>query len=122
MAATRESRRAQLGQYFHLDDRDRSVVDQLREDHKRLGFAVQLATVRFLGTFPVDPRDVPAPAVAYLAEQLTIADPTGLERYLDRPATHREHTADIRRRYDYRDFREQPEHFRLVRWLQRAPG
>src|SRR5712691_11312374 len=108
---------AQLGQYFHLDDRDRGVIDQLREDHTRLGFAVQLATVRFLGTFLVDPRDVPPAAVVYLAGQLDIADHTSLERYLDRPATHREHTADIRRRYGYRDFGEQPEHFRLVRWL-----
>src|ERR1700730_3982945 len=112
-----EPSRAQLGQYFHLDDRDRSVVDQLREDHTRLGCAVQLATVRFLGTFLVDPRDVPPGAVAYLAGQLDIADPTCLARYLDRPATHHEHTADIRRRYGYRDFSEQPEHFRLVRWL-----
>jgi Domain of unknown function (DUF4158) len=108
---------AQMGQYFHLDDRDRGVIDQLREDHTRLGFAAQLATVRFLGTFLVDPRDVPPAAIAYLAGQLAIADPTCLERYLDRPATHREHTADIRRRYGYRDFSEQPEHFRLVRWL-----
>ncbi len=112
-----EPSRARVRQYFPLDDRDRGVIDQLREDHTRLGFAVQLATVRFLGTFLVNPRDVPTPAVAYLAEQLRIADPTCLERYLDRPATHREHTADIRRQYGYRDFSEQPEHFRLVRWL-----
>jgi len=112
-----ELSRAQLGQYFHLDDRDRGVIDQLREDHTRLGYAAQLATVRFLGTFLVDPRDVPPAAVAYLAGQLDIADPTCLARYLDRPATHHEHTADIRRRFGYRDFSEQPEHFRLVRWL-----
>jgi Domain of unknown function (DUF4158) len=93
-----ELSRAQLGQYFHLDDRDRGVIDQLREDHTRLGYAAQLATVRFLGTFLVDPRDVPPAAVAYLAGQLDIADPTCLARYLDRPATHHEHTADIRRR------------------------
>src|SRR5947209_9129716 len=112
-----ELSRAQLGQYFHLDDRDRAVIDQLREDHTRLGYAAQLTTVRFLGTFLVDPRDVPPGAVAYLAGQLDIADPSCLVRYLDRPATHHEHTADIRRRFGYRDFSEQPEHFRLVRWL-----
>ncbi|MDQ6672375.1 MAG: DUF4158 domain-containing protein, partial [Chloroflexota bacterium] len=112
-----ELSRAQLGQYFHLDDRDRGVIDQLREDHTRLGYAAQLATVRFLGTFLVDPRDVPPGAIVYLAGQLDIADPSCLERYLDRPATHHEHTADIRRSFGYRDFSEQPEHFRLVRWL-----
>lgn len=112
-----EPSRAQLGQYFHLDDRDRGYIYQLREDHTGLGFAVQLATVRFLGTFLSDPRDVPPAAVRYLADQLGIDDPSCLDRYLDRSATHREHTAEIRRRYSYRDFSEQPEHFRLVRWL-----
>jgi Domain of unknown function (DUF4158) len=87
---------AQLGQYFHLDDHDRGVIDPLREDRTRLGFAVQLATARFLGTFLVDPRDVPPAAVAYVAGQLDVADPNCLMRYLDRPATHREHTADGR--------------------------
>ena len=28
-----EPSRAQLGQYFHLDDRDRGYIYQLREDH-----------------------------------------------------------------------------------------
>jgi Domain of unknown function (DUF4158) len=116
-AITGEPSLAQMGHYFHLDDRDRGVIDQLREDHTRLGFPVQLATVRFLGTFLVDPRDVRPAVVAYRAGQLDIADPSCLERYLDRPATHREHTADIPRRYGYLDFSEQPEHFRLVRWL-----
>src|SRR6266566_1532881 len=94
-------------------------VDFLTADQERSygRYAGQLATVRFLGTFLVDPRDVPPAVVAYLAGQLDIADPTCLARYLDRPATHDEHTADIRRRFGYHDFSEQPEHFRLVRWL-----
>jgi TnpA family transposase len=108
---------AQLAQFFNLDDRDRAIIEERREAHARLGFAAQLATVRFLGTFLVDPRDVPPAAVAYLAEQLEIADPSCLDRYLDRPATHREHTGEIRRRYGYRDFSDPIEHFRLVRWL-----
>jgi len=82
-----------------------------------LGFALQLVTVRFLGTFLANPIDVPPGAVAHLGRQLRIADLTCLARYLDRPATHRDHAGEIQRRYGYRDFSDQPEHFRLVRWL-----
>jgi hypothetical protein len=55
--------------------------------------------------------------VAHLGCQLQVADTTRLARYLDRPATHREHAGEIRQQYGYRDFADQSEHFRLVRWL-----
>jgi hypothetical protein len=83
----------------------------------RLGFALQLCTVRFLSTFPSDPTGVPPGVVKHLAAQLSIADPSCLRQYLDRPATHREHAGEIQRRHGYRDFSDQPEHFRMVRWL-----
>ncbi len=99
----------QLARFFHLDDADRALVTQRRSDHQCLGFAVQLGTVRFLGTFLDDPTDVPPGVVGYLATQLGIANPACLARYRDRPPTRWEHAAEIKRAYGYRDFSDQPD-------------
>lgn len=104
--------RAQLERFFFLDDVDRGLVDERRGDHNRLGFAVQLGTVRFLGTFLSDPLAVPGEAVAYVAEQLRIADPSCFARYGERLPTQHEHAREIRREYVYRDFSEATEELR----------
>ena len=107
----------QLARYFHLDAHDRSVIATRRGDENRLGFAVQLGTVRFLGIFLPRPTEVPDGVVRFVATQLGIRDTTSFARYAQRTATHREHASQIQKRYGYRPSSDPAESFQLLRWL-----
>ncbi len=107
---------AQLARYFYLDDTDLQLIAQRRGDHNRLGFGLQLGSVRFLGTFLNNPTDVPRVVVDYLKKQLGITDEACLSRY-GQGETHWDHVAEIKRFYDYREISSPHESFSLVRWL-----
>jgi hypothetical protein len=47
--------REELERYFHLSDEDREAIQVLRGNHNRLGYAVLLTTVRFVGVLPTSP-------------------------------------------------------------------
>jgi hypothetical protein len=96
--------RETLERFFFLDDADRDRVAAHRGTHSRLGFALQLVTVRNLGRFLADPLAVPTPVVDYLAVQLGVGDPSCVKRYLDRRNTRFEHQAEICRVYGYWDY------------------
>ena len=98
-----EPSRAELERFFFLSDADRERTDKRRGDHNRIGFAVQLGTVRFPGTFLSDPLDVPWPVVEYLAAQLGVADASVAKRYAERLPTQDKHAREIRQAYGYRD-------------------
>jgi len=106
-----------LARYFHFDDTDHTLIAQRRGDHNRLGFALQLGTVRFLGTFLANPVDVPPNVIAYIGQQIDISETDCLPRYLERKQTRHAHSIEIQRVYRYQDFNDPPWRFRLSRWL-----
>jgi hypothetical protein len=108
---------AKLDRYFHLDAADHERVGAHRGASNRLGFAVQLGTVHFLGTFLPVPIDVPASVVAYVAAQLDVEDPDVLKGYAQRRSTQWEHAGEIQRTYGYRDFSDPSVQTDLTGWL-----
>ena len=96
--------RAELDRVFFLDDANRELIDKRRGAPNQLGFALQLTTVRWLGTFLPDPTDVPPVVLAYVARQLEIEDPSCVARYLDRRRTRFEHAEEIKASEGLRDF------------------
>jgi TnpA family transposase len=106
--------RPELERFFFLDTDDFDLVALRRSDGHRLGMALQICTVRYIGLFLEDPLDVPWPVVEYLAEQLGINDPSCVKQYVERAKTAYEHSWEIRRRFGYHEF-EDPQWSRKFR-------
>jgi TnpA family transposase len=106
----------QLARYFYLDDQDLSLIRRHRGYSNRLCFALQLCTVRFLGTFLSDTKIIPAVAVRYVAQQLGDANIEAF-RHIQPDRTRLRHIEEIKKHYGYKDFTDKAESFGLVRWL-----
>ncbi len=93
----------ELGTYFTLTQHDLEIIQQRRRDHNRLGFAVQLCVLRYLGWTFSDVKEVPVQIIRYLAKQINV-DPESFASYGDREATKYEHLDEIRKEYGYQNF------------------
>jgi hypothetical protein len=80
--------------YFALSARDMAKVRQQRSAHNRLGFALQLCALRYLGFSPDDVTTAPTNVVSYVAEQLKVSAES-LTAYGNRPHTRRDHLQEI---------------------------
>ncbi len=89
-----------LNRFFLLSDRELSILKQLRAEHNRLGFALQLCCLRYLGFFPEE-LQLPEPVVNYVAQQLQLI-PELLIFYGKRSSTQREHQRKIQALLGYR--------------------
>ena len=111
-----EPNETQLARYFHLDNTALTLINKRRGDYNRLGFALQLTTVRFLGTFLPDPINVPCSVLYFVAQQLG-AEVENLDQYMARKVTRYAHSTEIRAYFGYHEFNTPPWRFRLNRLL-----
>ena len=92
-----------LVDHFTLSSADLAFVRQQRGSHNRLGIAIQLGTLRYLGRTLTDTPFVPQRVIDHVADQLNIA-PEAFARYGERVNTFDEHLEKIRLAYAYRDY------------------
>ena len=104
----------QLDRFFTFALEDASEIARQRVAANRLGYALQLGTVRFLGCFP-DLDKVPAIVVHHVAHHLSIS-PALFEAYAASRVRFR-HAAIIRARYGYTPFGAGLMHWKFLRWL-----
>ena len=82
--------------YFTLTKQDLEQVDKCRGPANRLGFAVQLCTLRWHGYFLPDTRGVPPSVVEMIGSQLGLL-PISLDSYPQNEKTRFEHLERIRK-------------------------
>jgi TnpA family transposase len=76
--------------FFTLSQRDLDSIPRYSAAHNRLGYVLQLCTLRFMGFVPDDLATAPPAAVAFLAQQLEV-DPEVLPAYGARAHTRQDH-------------------------------
>ncbi|KUH35259.1 MULTISPECIES: Tn3 family transposase [Streptomyces] len=103
--------------HLRLDGEDQRLIRSKRGEHNRLGFAVQLTVLRFLGRFQTDLERIPEDLVLRVGEQLGIPDPLAkISLYGKNGDTVRTHAREIRQEYGWSPFAEgEP---KLVAWLE----
>jgi TnpA family transposase len=106
---------ADLIRYFTLSGSDLDLIKRQRGDHNRLGFALQLCALRYIGFSPDDLETVPTMALALVAGQLQTS-PAVLRDYGARSQTRTQHLQQIQLYLGFRD--ATPEDFSaLADWL-----
>ncbi len=90
-----------LGRFFTLSGRDLELVSQPRGDHNRLGFALQLTSLRYLGFIPEDLLTPPEDIIRLLAHQLDLP-PSALCDYGGREQTRSDHLSQVMRYLSFR--------------------
>jgi len=92
-----------LGTYFTFSKRDLEIVNKRRREENRLGFAVQVAILRYPGWPYTHIKSIPDSVIQYISKQIG-ASPSSLGHYPQRENTLWDHLKEIRSEYDFVTF------------------
>ncbi len=101
--------------FFTLSSEEKSKIGKLRGNHNRLGYAVQLCALRFLGFSPNDLNSIPSVALSYISRQIDV-DPESLRAYGKRIHTRTDHFNQILKQLDFRKAQKKDLE-RLYKWI-----
>src|SRR5215212_5950126 len=91
----------ELARHYTFTAADLALIGQRRRDANRLGFALQLAVLRYPGRTLADLPEIPPRLLAYVADQVDVPA-EALVAYGERRSTIFEHLDELRRVYGYR--------------------
>src|SRR5262245_22293759 len=105
--------------YFALSDNDRAFLDPYRSDSTRLGVALQLCSMRYLGFCPVQISTAPQEVIRSLAVQLHVPSET-LGAYGRRVKTRQGHVQEVLAYLGFRRFQPDDQEALQAWLLERA--
>ena len=106
-----------LIQYFLLSNPDLKIIPVRSPAYSRLGFALSLCALRFLGFIPEELITVPITAMSFLLKQLNLASvPEDFAQYGSRLQTKSDHTLTIENYLGFKRFTEDYQRI-LTDWL-----
>ncbi|MFA1643630.1 Tn3 family transposase [Chryseomicrobium imtechense] len=91
------------GAYYTFSNHDLAVINKRRREENRLGFAMQLAVLRYPGWSYTHIKNIPDSVIRYIAKQIN-ADPFSLSLYPQRENTLWDHLKEIRNEYGFITF------------------
>ena len=86
--------KADLASFFTLTDSDLNAIPVKSAGYNRLGFALQIGALRYMGFCPDDLMTTPPSVVKYVASQLGL-DPQEIVRYGQREQTRTDHVKSV---------------------------
>jgi TnpA family transposase len=101
--------------YFTLTEHDCSLIDTYQGESNRLGAALQLCAVRYLGFCPANLNTASSDMTAFLARQLKV-DPSVLQDYGKRRMTRSVHFNAVLTHLGFRRVQIE-DHEQIVEWL-----